>query len=464
MNKVNTSSSKWFAVATVIAVICVACGIFYYYNFFRQNNANLIESVPDDAVFIFKINNPEPFVKNSTKLSPYMNELFFMGTFAGFHSFLDKVPSQNDKNNTGIVISAHNTGDKLTLLHSAKMTSHNFDKLLKILQIDSRNCIVFENSNIYQFGTHYHKFYFVWHHNIFSSSESLDLLKKTIKQHKQVKNLTFDKDFKEIYEIVAKNDKQNWLLLDYNQYLTFIKNNLHEKFGNIETDINSHKWAAFQVRLTENEIKLAGYLQTPAQLSDNKDFNSTLPNQIIPQNCDFCVMSEAQICKFIVSHDSVSYDYIAEMLDTAANTFERLLPEGVTEDSAVKFKNRLIFPANIFFLAPEDDRFYSYTTHILQQDNFAVSSDTLPALKYYISRMNQMETLEDNPLYRFANQNLPSQFIYKELYFFNTEFVRGRVFKKENTLPQTAAKISMFGISLSENKNGFIPSNIYIRF
>ena len=464
--KTTASSSKWLVIVTVIAAICAAGGIFYYYNFFRQDNARLIESVPDDAVFIFEVNDVEPFAKNITKLSPYMDEMFFMGSFAGFNSFLDKLPAKNGKNNGEIIISGHEIGEKVVLLHSAQMIPRNFDKLLKILQIDSRNCTEFENTKIYNYGTHYRKFYFAWHHNVFSASENIDLLKMALKQHKQVKNLTFDENFKKIFTIVEKNSKQNWLLVDYARYSDYLNKNINEPYVFVNENSGNRLWAAYQIRLTENEIKFAGYVQLKSQIFENEQFSGNIPYNVMPQNTDYCALfgGTPQICRFVASHDTVVYNYAAVPLDTTDYKFEKFIPENATPDSCVKFKGRSIFRAAENTANFSGPRLKTDFSNVLEQDGFALLGDTLPALKYYVSIMGKMATIEDNPLYRAVNQNLPSDFVYKEMHIFNSDYVRQRFFTDKTALSQTSQKISVFGISFSTLKDGVAPTNIYLRF
>lgn len=467
MKKTTSNSSKWLVIVTVAAVLCVAAGIFFYYNFFRQDNAKLIETVPDDAFFIFEVNDAAPFVKNVTKLSPYMNELFFMGSFAGFQSFLDKLPVSNTNKDAEIVVSGHIVQDKTVLLHSAVMTYWNFDKLLKVLQIDSRNCIEYDNNKIYQFGTHYRKYYFAWHHNIFSASESLDLLKRALKQHKHVKNLLFDDNFSKIFKIVEKNEKQNWLIVDYEEYLNNIKADLKAPYNYfVETESGHGRWAAYQVRFTENEIKMAGYIQTDSKLLEKELYAEKFPSDIIPQNTFACAVCAGapQIYRFSLSRDTVVYNYAAFPIDSVSCRFEDFLPDGTTEDSCVKFKNRSVFKADIGKTKLLQNRYNTEFTVALEHGGYALFGDTLPALQYYITKLNQMQTVEDNTLYRFANQNLPSQCVYKELYFFNNDFVKSRFFAEDGALPQTSQKISVFGISFSTIKDGVSPTNIYLRF
>ena len=43
-------------IGTFTVIICIGIGLYFYNSFFRQSNAQLIETVPTDASFIFEIN------------------------------------------------------------------------------------------------------------------------------------------------------------------------------------------------------------------------------------------------------------------------------------------------------------------------------------------------------------------------------------------------------------------------
>ena len=154
---------KWWLISlSIIGILIIGVGIVLYHNFFRQNNARLIETVPENAAFIFEINDNISFVKSTLVLDEYLDELFAFDAFPGFQSFIDQSQLGNDQSS---IISGHSKNDKLVLLFSVRMDERVFKSLLKTLKIDARNYVSFENTQIYSLGTHYKKFNFVFHNN-----------------------------------------------------------------------------------------------------------------------------------------------------------------------------------------------------------------------------------------------------------------------------------------------------------
>ena len=263
-----------------------------------------------------------------------------------------------------------------------------------------------------------------------------------------------------------KNSKQNWLLVDYARYSDYLNKNINEPYVFVNENSGNRLWAAYQIRLTENEIKFAGYVQLKSQIFENEQFSGNIPYNVMPQNTDYCALfgGTPQICRFVASHDTVVYNYAAVPLDITDYKFEVFIPENATPDSCVKFKGRSIFRAAESTANFSGPRLKTDFSNVLEQDGFALLGDTLPALKYYVSIMGKMATIEDNPLYRAVNQNLPSDFVYKEMHIFNSDYVRQRFFTDKTALSQTSQKISVFGISFSTLKDGVAPTNIYLRF
>jgi hypothetical protein len=86
----NSSSSiwkNWVVISTIVVIISAMIGLYLYNNTFRQAHADLIETVPTDANYIFQVNDNRSFVKDATPLLPYLVEIFNMSSFAGFEFF-----------------------------------------------------------------------------------------------------------------------------------------------------------------------------------------------------------------------------------------------------------------------------------------------------------------------------------------------------------------------------------------
>ena len=180
----STNNTKgWIITTAIVGIVLILAAIFFYNNFFRQTSGPLIETVPSEAAFIFEINDNEQFVKTSASLMPYLTEMFALDGLAGFESFLEKMPKKDGL----IMVSGFVNDGKIVPLFSTRMEERYFKSLLKLLQLDPRNNIKFEGYEIYSYGTHYKDFKFVFHNNVFSVSEDVELLKKSIVQLKYPK-------------------------------------------------------------------------------------------------------------------------------------------------------------------------------------------------------------------------------------------------------------------------------------
>ena len=194
---------------TFLVVILILTAIFGYYHFFRQHNAALLEAIPADAVFVLQINNQEHFHKNLPYISPYLNDMLFFDAYLGCYSFIDKVSyRKSSESNMKSIVSGHQLDEQYALLYVTNMNHGIFKELLKKIQIDSRNYIPYGKEKIYTYGTHYKKFYFVNHHDIFAVSENLQLLKNSIEQHRHLQHIDNQSDFKAMYHIVQKNQSK----------------------------------------------------------------------------------------------------------------------------------------------------------------------------------------------------------------------------------------------------------------
>ena len=274
----TNNTKAWIITTASVGIVLILVAIFFYNNFFRQTNGPLIETVPPDAAFVFEINDNEQFVKTSASLMPYLTELFALDGLAGYESFLEKM---NNRERV-ILVSGYVVDNKIVPLFSTRMDEHYFKNLLKLLQIDPRNNVTFEGYEIYTYGTHYKDFKFVFHNNVFSASEDVELLKKSIVQLKYPKGLAHDKSFKQLYKLVEKNQKQNWLLVKPRIYAEYLKAKAIESCGPfIDQWAYLTSWCAYQIRFSDVEIFLSGYIDT--ENSAMRQFESALSDSEFPQ-------------------------------------------------------------------------------------------------------------------------------------------------------------------------------------
>jgi len=254
---------------TTAIIIVFAVGVYFSYFFFRQVNAKLIETIPTDAAFLFQINDNEAFIKTARNISPYINPLFGLDAYPGCQFFLDQLPGKYNQ----VVFTGHPNGAAFSILFACKINERAFKQLLSRIQIDEKNNTQFEQCKIYTHGTHLKRFVFTYHKGIFLASENIALLKKSISQLKNPKNLTNLKSFETLFNILEKNKKQNWLVLNHKSYFSH-----YESFFTNETNLllmrfaSNVSWAAYQVRFSKLEMSLSGYL------SNNDSFQEYFNN------------------------------------------------------------------------------------------------------------------------------------------------------------------------------------------
>jgi len=245
------------AIATTAIIIFFGGGVYLYYYFFRQVNAKLIETIPTDAAFLFQINDNETFLKTIKHIHTYINPLFGLDAYPGCQFFLDQLPGKYNQ----VVFTGHANGDFFSILFACKINEQAFKQLLSKLQIDEKNNTQFEQCKIYTHGSHLKRFVFTYHKGIFLASENITLLKKAIVQLKNPKNLTNLKSFEMLFDIMEKNKKQNWLILNHNRYFShfepFFVNETQIKLAQFASNVT---WAAYQVRFSKSEMSLSGYL------------------------------------------------------------------------------------------------------------------------------------------------------------------------------------------------------------
>ena len=253
----NNKLRKLLAIATTAAIILFGGGVYLYYFFFRQINAQLIETIPTDAAFLFQINDNETFLKTVKKIHPCICPLFQLDAYPGCQFFVDQLPGKYNQ----VVFSGHNNGENFSILFACKINEYAFNQLLIKLQIDVKNCLQFELCKIYTYGTHLKRFVFTYHKGIFLASENVTLLKKAITQLKNPKNLSTLKSFQALYNITEKNKKQNWLILNHERYFSHFHSYMNEELDTTLGSFSSNaSWAAYQVRFSELEMFLSGYL------------------------------------------------------------------------------------------------------------------------------------------------------------------------------------------------------------
>ena len=492
----NNSAKGWIITTAIVGIIVVLAAIFFYTNFFRQTSGPLIETVPTDAAFIFEINDNEQFVKTSASLMPYLTDLFALDGLAGYESFLEKMSNREG----AILVSGYVIDNKIVPLFSTRMDEHYFKNLLKLLQIDPRNNITFEGYEIYSYGTHYKDFKFVFHNNVFSASEDVELLKKSVVQLKFPKGLANDKTFKQVYKLVEKNQKQNWLMLNPEKYVEYLNSKTNESFGSLlGAWCNLTTWCAYQVRFSDIEIFLSGYINTENEKI--QQFGKALPEGEFPQRVvpitanklvviddanpqalvkfwdveglsdayqqnDYKRISPVHSVFFTLQADTCSYHYCALQIDTTVASFASFFADSVNVDSMQINTPKSVYLCDILLDFPDlfsATYYYDDYKYMLPVKDYYVLADTSTTLEYYKKVVKNTNYIETGNAFKFAASNTPSDAVWSFTYF-NLDGQLKNAMTPEFARKSTLNDLKIFSISHSVPAQNLVGSNIYLKF
>lgn len=493
----RTNNAKgWIITSAIVGIVLILAAIFFYNNFFRQTSGPLIETVPADAAFIFEINDNEQFMKTSASLMPYLTELFALDGLAGFESFLEKMPMRDGP----ILVSGFVIDEKIVPLFSTRMEEHYFKNLLKLLQIDPRNNIKFEGYEIYTYGTHYKDFKFVFHNNVFSVSEDVELLKKSIVQLRYPKGLTNDKSFKQLHKLVDKNVKQNWLLLNPQVYAEYVKSKADEQYADVvDYWASRSSWCAYQVRFSDIEMFLSGYMDT--ENSAIQQFNSAVPDgeflqRVVPiaanglvvvdnENYDggvvsawakdevadekqesFLHLAPVYAVFFSLQGDSCNYHYLAMKLDTAAATFASFFADSLNVDSIQNNTPKSVFACEPVSFASQFSHIYrnDIYKYMMQVKDYYVLADTSTTLEYYKKMVKNSNYIETGNAFKFAASNTPSDAVWSFTFFNQEDQLKKYLNKDYARKGQIGSDLKIFSFSHSIPTQQLVGSNIYLKF
>lgn len=484
---------NWAIISTFTVIICMIIGLYFYNNYFRQSNAQLIETVPTDAIYIYQINDNRTFVADANPLMPYLIEIFNMSTFAGFEFFLDQ--TQSSKNE--FIISGHQNGDKTMLLYSFRVPEPAFKKLFSKLKLDPRNFITFNDSKIYTHGTHFKRFNFTYHNGIFSISEDLDLLKKSIAQLESMKNLLGNKSFNKMFDIVSKNKKQNWIILNntsfYNSLHTIFKPEFH---GFLSSISSTPSWSAYQIHLNNDEVSLMGYstldqdFATLLQQQENcsthfasilpfntnfyTTFNTPNPDQFFtkfketktyaPSLANYKMILPKSGTYFSLNQDSLTYYYMAFLCDTTFTPIASIITEDST-NQIIMYKNIPIYISKLTDIYPHLNKRYKSEklTYFIKYKEYYIFSSTLEALQLYL-KVAPNNSIEGSPYYRFAKANLPSENCFEFFLSASSSKKWERYLQKEFYNLNIAKNMKLITYSYSQPQKDLIGVNVFIKF
>ena len=484
----------WLIWLTIIAVILAGVGIFFYYTLFRQSKSELIETIPTDATFIFTLNDNDGFVSGTKELTPYLNELFAMDALPAYETMRSKLPAGE----YDLTVSGHIQDNTVSLLFNTHVDKAAFRRLLRVLSIDPNNYTAFENNRIYTYGTNYKSVKFVYTNHIISFSTDLDLLKRAIVQHSHPKNLLSDKQFKEMYRLSEKNQKQNWLIINTKDYIPYLSTFLNgEAAKTLSKCLNPIGWTALQLRFSGNGMYLSGYtlvsqpddsrygffiqrsgngseitclfpakpdwyvqLETPRLRESNKMKTLQHPEQ-------FTELNPSEAGYFSLRTDSCNHRFSILLPDSSKNALEVFYRNAAAADSVRKAHPDGLFPIP-FPLSPLLTTFApDSATWFMEKDNALVFSDSKEALKAYQNSLKTIGNLTQNRLYPFVNEAIASSSLLDFVIFNETDNTFwGNHLSEKGKASHFAKELRIFSLSCDAMDNGghLLPVNLYLLF
>ena len=489
----KNSKKIWFSISLFLVILTVGVGIFFYHNFFRQNNAQLIEAVPPESSFILQINNNDDFVGNTTQLLPYLNEVLYMSALPGFEFFIDQLTLQKP----AIMLSGYSNGENPILLLSANISESVFSGFLKTLRIDHRNFIPFDKSKIYTYGTHLKKFFFSYNNHVISISEDIELLKKSIVQHKHPRNLLSDKAFSKFYNIVSKNEKQNWLIIHNSRFFNLKENLFSDHYQSIYQSLSEiPDWSIFQIRFHDKEMILSGYMDYKYKFSKDlfAEFTqetASIPAGIVPFSSSFysalkqpvsspvflfqnnpdssLLIPDFEVTEFVrfqLNRDSITCQFIAFKIDTSQNYDLFIATDSTRTHEMITKRGNKIYASSLngfhtqAMISGQKIELNYFTTY----QGYCIFADTDTHLEYFLQQINQ-QNFAKQPQYQFAKTNLPSSNSYEFCMIFREKEVDGfSLFSDNQRHNNTIKNLQVFAFSFAKAEKTLAPINIYIKF
>lgn len=455
-------------VLSIIAVLLIGVGIFFYYSFFRQTKSELIEAVPTDAIFLYEVNDNASFTKDITPLLPYFNELFSMEALPAFETMYNALPT----NEYDITLSGHPFENRATLLFNMHMEKNAFKRLLKALSIAPENCEKFEQQKIYTYGTNFQKLYFVYFNHILSITTNKDLLKKAVFQHLHPKNLLSVDEFKKLYDLAEKNKTHNWIFINaaYMDNLgQYFKPGTSAKIQSVKTLAT---WGAFQLRIASNEVFLSGYVTASSNLLSrfgDVTPDTATPEELLPYHACWYHRLELpsyDICYFSMPQDSAGiYPYMLVRRDTLGNAYTPFADQHQVEAMMIAYPNG-IFPVNDSIKIPEGSTFdtnqYKFFTCKSNGYLFATSENALSAYNQDIAGNGN---IGENRFYKFAKGNIASNNLI-EFTLYNTAESKPMLplLNELGAKSRFGQELRIFSFTFSDITDGYATVNIYLNF
>ena len=455
-------------VLSIIAVLLIGVGIFFYYSFFRQTKSELIEAVPTDALFLYEVNDNASFSKDISPLLPYFNELFALDALPAFETVHNALPA----NQYDITISGHPIENGTVLLFNTHIDKASFKRLLKALTIDPANCETFEQQKIYTYGTNFKKLYFSFVNHILSVSTSMDLLKKSIIQHRHPKNLLSADDFKKLYDLAEKNKKQNWLFVNAAYVDGLCDYFTQETAAKIQAFKAMSPWAAFQIRFSNNEIMLSGYISSSAKILERFagiTADSTIPEEYLPYHATQYYkldLPDYDLCYFTMPQDTVhNPHFMLVRRDTLGHGYSPFINDRQMEDLMAAYPNG-VFPITDSITLPQGSIFDTTQYKLFTiKGNHYLFAPSIEAFVLYNQDIASNGNISGNRYYKLAKGNIASSNIMEFTYYNPTEKKSLRFkLSDKGKASRFGQDLFIFSLSCNNIAEEFASVNIYLNF
>lgn len=484
----------WIVVVLILLTAAVGLGIYFYVNHLRKTTADPIEMVPADAALMVQVNNYEDFVKATDCLNDYVSDVVPLGALNGMEYFIQQFSESATA--TPMACSAHEIDGRLALLLSLRISENDFENLLKVLEINDNDFHEYKNYHIYEVGTHFRTFSFCYHDGAFSVSENEKLLYASLDCLAKRKSIADEKGFQALRDMMDKNPKQNWLVVNHAALVSSQKSNVAPAFTEALTSIEKlSDWSAYQMTVTAGEITLFGYSVMKdgsllKQLEGQHLQNVNVEASVVPASavgyasfhlsdverfCNENSFSEATKKSFkalqsndihcFTLSDSLSYHYFAVKCPMDSDYLLSLLPEGQTLDSVGDCGSYHFGHGNF---APVLHAGWRHCTPavFMQQGDYLIFTDSVPNLRKYQMAMKNSGAMDNNQFFILLKSDGRWSAQSACCYFFQngsgeiSKVLNARLVSRNAGLSKTRY-VAFYSL---EPFNNLIPNNLYIRF
>lgn len=464
----NTEKRRaWVVWLSVLALLLIGVGIFFYYTFLRQTRSELIDAVPTDAMFLFEVYDNDVFQKGIAPLAPYFTEGFALDVLPAYEDVYKKLSGTYD-----LTVSGHPAENGVHVLFNTHVEKTVFKRLLRALSIDPANFTSFEHYKIYSYGTNFKSLKFAYFNHILTISDDLDLLKKSLIQHTHPKSLLSDKTFKELYQLTNKNQKQNWLIVKkdpFGHYLsTFLKEDVYAR---IQKDSPFADWSAFQVRIAHNEIFLSGYTpasEEQAKLAQSVRHDIDIPGEMLPFNTEwYCkhTMKNYTTCKFSIMGDSsMHHEFLVLAQDTLHKVFVPFGDEGRADVLRAAYPSG-IYPLSDSVTASVKGVDFTPYRFFVETKDACLFAPSQEALALYYKMLNKSGSIENNKYFKFSESNAASSNLLDfTCYNSNGEMLSRDVLSEKGKFSFIGRDLAVFSVNCTGVADGYAAINIYAMF